>query len=67
MVEIQSSTSLKVTEKSKRDGITFAELCELVDKGRELGVDPSTLVSGDTWIRNRPGDREGYRLRYLEL
>lgn len=58
----------RADEAEKRAGITFADLCELVDRGREAGTAAETVVSGDTWIRGSlPKGRNGYRLKFIEV
>lgn len=57
----------RATEGSRKQGITFSDLCELVDKGREANIDPSAPVLGDTWLRNQVKDRDGYRVRWIEV
>lgn len=58
---------LRADETAKKQGLTFGDLCALVDKGRELGVDPTTVVLGDYWISNKVPNRAGYRARWMEI
>ena len=58
---------VRANEAARRQGLTFADLCDLVDKGREVGIDPAAVIVGDTWLSNRPKGRDGYRLRWIEL
>lgn len=62
-----AAVRLRADEDAARAGLTFADLCALVDQGRELGIEPNALVTGDTWIRGRPADRKSYKLRYVEV
>jgi hypothetical protein len=57
---------IRVTEANKKSSLTFKDLCDLVDKGREAGVEPGTVVAGDTYVTHVKG-REGYVLKYLEV
>lgn len=57
----------RAAETSRKEGITFGDLCELVDKGRDANIDSSAPVLGDTWITNKVKDRDGYRLRWIEV
>lgn len=61
------TVQLRAEEEKRKEGLTFKDLCELVDKGRERGIDPNALVLGDYWIRNRIDGRDGYRPKWLEV
>lgn len=66
-VRSTGGAKLRAQEEAKRLGITFGDLCELVDQGREMEVDPSTPVTGDTWLAGKPAGRDGYKLKFLEV
>ncbi|MEU6552112.1 hypothetical protein ABZ915_17775 [Streptomyces sp. NPDC046915] len=57
----------RAEEKSKKSGVTFADLCELVDKGRAAGIDGESQVLGDYWVWGTPQGREGYIAKWLEV
>ncbi|MFF8406900.1 hypothetical protein ACF06P_35395 [Streptomyces sp. NPDC015684] len=57
----------RAEEKSRKAGVTFADLCELVEKGRAAGIDPAAVVVGDYYITGTPKGRDGYRTKWLEV
>lgn len=57
----------RAEEKTKKAGLTFADLCELVDKGREAGLDPETAILGDYYVFGTPQGRQGVRIKWLEV
>lgn len=63
----EQKAQLRVDETGRKGGLTFKDLCDLVDKGRELGIDPTVVVTGDYWLTNRIEGREGYRSKWLEV
>jgi len=64
---IPQAAQVRADETGRRQGLTFGDLCALVDKGRELEIDPTAVVLGDHWIGNKIPDRIGYRLRWMEV
>jgi hypothetical protein len=59
---------IRADETSRKTGITFNDLCELVDRGREAGVDQSAPIFAETWsFKNAPSGRKGVRVRFLEV
>lgn len=57
----------RAEEKSKKAGLKLADLYELVDKAREAGLDPEADVLGDYYVMGAPKDRNGYRIKWLEI
>lgn len=64
---IPQAAQVRADETSRKQGLTFGDLCAIVDKGRELGVDPTAVVLGDHWLGNKVPDRNGYRMRWMEV
>lgn len=64
---IPQAAQVRADETGRKEGLTFGDLCALVDKGRALGIDPTAVVLGDHWLGNRVPDRAGYRVRWLEV
>lgn len=62
---VRATPQVRADEKDRKEGLTFQDLCDLVDQGREIGIDADTVITGDTWITNRIKDRDGYRIRWL--
>lgn len=56
---------IRATEADRKVGLTFADLCELVDQGRQRGVAPASAVLGASWLKNVK-DRDGYLMKFLE-
>jgi hypothetical protein len=65
--ETPGAAKLQVDESGRRLGVTFGDLCDLVDQGRELGIGRTTVVTGDTYIAGSPVERKGYTVKYLEV
>ena len=57
----------RAEEKSRKAGLTLADLYELVDKAREAGLDGDTLVLAEYYVMGTPKGREGYRAKWMEV
>lgn len=56
----------RAEEKTKKAGVTLADLYELVDKAREAGLNPETVVLADYYVLGTPKGRNGNVLKWLE-
>jgi len=57
----------RAEEKAKKTGVRLADLIELVDRAREAGIDPETVVLGDYYVLGAPRGRRGCIIKWLEL
>lgn len=64
---IPQEAQIRAEETGRKQGLTFGDLCALVDKGRALGIDPSAVVLSEYWLGNKVPDRAGYRCRWMEI
>lgn len=57
----------RAEEKSRKSGLTLADLYELVDKAREAGLDPEAVALCDYYVMGTPKGRTGYIIKWLEV